>query len=317
MNFRSELITPWHIPVMVNEVKDILRLKRGSIIIDNTIGGAGHAEAIIKAIAPEGILIGIDKDKSALRAAAKRLSKYKANFKLVHRNFKDVLYIAKELDLSIISGALYDLGLSWAHVDDPKRGFSYTKDGPLDMRMDTSQKLTAHEVINSYSLEKLYEVFKSYGEERYSSLIAKAIVNYRKKKAIKSTLELSRIIENAVRGKVRRRGHPAKRIFQAIRIEVNDELNSLKQGLEDIFKLLEIGGRIVVISYHSLEDRLVKNTFLKLVDGCICPQWYPVCTCGRKDKAKLITKGALMPKPEEVKKNPRASSAKLRAIEKV
>jgi len=302
---------------MLDEVISILKLKNESIIIDNTIGGAGHAEAIIKEIAPEGILIGIDKDTMALRAAKDRLSKYKSNFKLVHGNFKDVLYIVKELDLSTVSGAIYDLGCSWAQVDDPKRGFSYMKEGPLDMRMDPSQELTAFEVVNSYSSERLKGIFKKYGEERYSHLMAKAIVDYRRKKKIETTLELAKIIKDVVFAKVRRRGHPAKRVFQAIRIEVNDELNSLRIGLEDIFKLLEVGGRIVVLSYHSLEDRLVKNIFLKLINGCICPDWYPVCTCNRKDKAKLIFKGALMPKSEEVKKNPRASSAKLRAIEKV
>ncbi|GAH76751.1 unnamed protein product, partial [marine sediment metagenome] len=175
--------------------------------------------------------------------------------------------------LSTISGALYDLGTSWAQIDYPERGFSYIREGPLDMRMDSSQKLTAYEVINSYSEEKLNEIFKKYGEERYSYQIARAIVDHRKKKKIETTLELTEIINNAVSGKAKRRGHPSKRIFQAIRIEVNDELNSLKQGLEDIFKLLEVGGRIVVLSYHSLEDKLVKNIFLKLIDGCICPEW--------------------------------------------
>jgi len=317
LDFNKQHLTPWHVPVMLDEVINILRPKNGSIIIDNTVGGAGHAEEIIKAIAPEGILIGIDRDKQALCAARNRLSKYKTSFKLIHGNFKDVLYIAKELDLSTISGALYDLGISWAHVDYPERGFSYIKEGPLDMRMDSSQKLTAYEVINSYSEEKLNEIFKKYGEERYSYQIARVIVDHRKKKKIETTLELTKIINNAVSGKARRKGHPSKRIFQAIRIEVNDELNSLKQGLEDIFKLLEVGGRIVVLSYHSLEDRLVKNTFLKLIDGCICPEWFPICTCDRKDKAKVISKGALMPTSKEVMKNPRASSAKLRAIEKV
>jgi len=307
----------YHQPVMLKEVIKYLDPVKGETFVDNTIGGGGHALEIVKKIMPGGKLVGMDVDDMAITAANFTLRKHSRNIYLIKANFSKVDDVLKELGIEGMDGSLFDLGLSSAQIDDNSRGFSYIEDGQLDMRMDKNIQLTAKEVINTVPVDELSAIFRRYGQEEHATRIAGAIEIRRKKAPINSTMDLVEIIKNAVPKKRARRGHPAKRIFQALRIYVNDEIGCLEIGLKKNFKLLNTGGRMVVISYHSLEDKLVKDIFKKLSGGCICPPDVPVCICGMQKNAEILTKGAVLPDSEEVLRNPRSKSARLRALRKL
>lgn len=305
---------------MLAEVLQYLNLKKGSIIVDCTLGGAGHAAKIAEKIIPGGWLVGLDIDDAALNAAKNVLAPFGQHIQisLVRSSFDRLDDLLTELGTGLVDGFFYDLGISSYHAETPERGFSYKLDGPLDMRFDTSQELTAEIIVNQYSEDKLAEIIKHYGEERFARRIAKFIVERRKIKPIKTTHELVEIIKDAIPASERRKGlHPAKKTFQALRIEVNKELERIEKSLDQAIRWLKRGGRIVVISYHSLEDRLVKKKFQEWSKSCICPPRSPVCVCGRIPIAKLATKKPLKPKKEEVEINPRSRSATLRAIERI
>lgn len=305
---------------MLAEVLQYLNLKKGSTIVDCTLGGAGHAVKIAERIAPNGWLVGLDIDDAALNAAKEALAPFGQQIKIdiVKANFSMIDEVLTNLGTGLVDGFFYDLGISSYHVDTPERGFSYQKEGPLDMRFDTSQDLTAEIVVNTYSQEELERIIRVYGEERFAGRIAEFIIKRRSIKPIKTTLELVEIIKDAIPAQARRKGHhPAKRTFQALRIEVNKELERLRESLEQAIKWLKKEGRIVVITYHSLEDRIVKDLFKKWVNPCTCPPRAPICTCGQVPIARLATKKAVKPSIEEIKVNPRARSAKLRAVERV
>ncbi len=291
-----------HIPVMLKEVLKILDPKRGQIYVDATVGLGGHAREILRRILPDGMLIGLDRDEKALEISKKVLGE--KGVKLVKANFKDIKGIVESLGVGKVDGVLFDLGVSSLQLEDEERGFSFSKDGPLDMRMGKDGEIKAMDLINRMSVEELSRIFKLYGEERNARLIAKAIVDYRKKKEVKTTLELVNIIRNALPKPVQRKmgKHPARRVFQALRIVVNDELNSLEEGLEGAFEVLKEGGKICVISYHSLEDRMVKRFFKKLCDG---------------GEAELLLRKVLRPCQEEIARNPRSRSARLRAVRRM
>lgn len=307
-----------HIPVLLAEVARFLNLKKGSVIVDCTLGGAGHAEVILKKIAPGGFLLGIDKDSVAIKEAEKKLALFSQQIKLVKGGFAKLSEILSEANLSGVDGVLFDLGVSSPQFDLPERGFSYRFDAPLDMRMDLEQRMTARDVVNTYPKNKLSRVINEYGEEKWASRIAQFIVEERNRKPIITTFELVNIIKDAIPASARRKGgHPAKRTFQALRIEVNQELVSLEIGLESAIEHLKPGGRVVVISYQSLEDRIVKNIFKKYSEGCICPPGLPVCVCGKSPKIKVLTKKPIKPTREEIEINPRSKSAKLRVAEKI
>ena len=304
-----------HVSVMADEVLEILEVKPNGIYLDCTLGGGGHSLRIGKFLSSEGFLIGIDRDEEALTAAKKILSNLSCKVELAHGNFSELEKILSNLGIEKIDGAIFDLGVSSHQIDTAERGFSYIQDSKLDMRMDRQQSLTAFEVVNSYSEERLAKIFHDYGEERFSKKIAKAIVEARKIFSVETTGELVKIIEKNV-PHTKNGGHPAKRIFQAIRIEVNGELGILNSSITSAVRHLKVGGRIAVITFHSLEDRLVKNTFKNLAQGCICPKNFPVCVCGHKPEIKILGK-ALTATEEELNKNSRSKSAKLRAAEKI
>jgi len=306
-----------HIPVLLAEVVKYLNLKKGSVIIDCTLGGAGHAKAILRAIKPSGFLLGIDQDEMAINRAKKELSSFSQQIKLVKDSFTNLDEILMRDGFQKVDGVLFDLGVSSFQFDFPERGFSYRFDAPLDMRMDTSQKLTACDVVNTYSKDELTSLISQYGEEKWASRIASFVVETRRRRMIQTTFELVDIIKEAIPASARRKGgHPAKRTFQAIRIEVNGELDSLEKGLRSAIRWLKTGGRLVVISYQSLEDRIVKNIFKDYSKGCICPPEMPICVCGRKPITKILTKKPIKPSEGEKERNPRSKSAKLRVAEK-
>jgi len=305
---------------MLAEVLKYLNLQSGSTFVDCTVGGAGHAAKIAAKIAPGGWLVGLDVDDAAIEAAKDVLAPFGQQIKidLVRAGYDRLDDILTELGTGLVDGFLYDLGISSYHVEDPERGFSYQTDGPLDMRFDRSQDLTAATVVNEYSEEELERIIREYGEERFARRIARFIVERRAIKPIETTLELVEIIKDAIPAAARRRGHhPAKKTFQAIRIEVNQELKKLEKSLGMAIKWLKPGGRIAILSYHSLEDRLVKQTIRAWTSPCTCPPKSPVCVCGQQPIAKLITRKAVRPTKEEIEKNPRARSARLRVIEKL
>jgi len=307
-----------HKPVMLKEVLELLNCKRGGVYVDCTLGGGGHAEKICENILPDGLLIGIDRDLDSIEASKKKLERYKNNIELVHDNFVNIKKIVKNLGIEKVDGILYDLGVSSYQLDNPERGFSYKFDAPLDMRMDQTGGKTAQELINELSEEELAAIIKRFGEEKWASRIAKFIVERRKQKEIKTTKELVKIIKQAIPFRSRQKGpHPAKRTFQALRIFINDELECLKQSLYDAVDLLKPKGRICVISFHSLEDRIVKKIFLEKESDCECPTDFPICVCDKRKELEILTRKPLTPGPYEIKNNPRARSAKLRAGEKV
>ena len=304
-----------HISVLLNEVIEKLNIKKDGIYVDCTLGGAGHSSEILKLLSPKGKLIGIDQDEEALKAAKERLKDYN-NVIYVHDNFYNIEEILKSLNIEKVDGILADLGVSSYQLDKGERGFSYMKDAPLDMRMDRRNSLSAYEVINTYSEENLAKIIRDYGEDKFAKRIAKFIVQSRNKQEIKTTGELSEIIKSAIPAKFRREGpHPAKRTFQAIRIEVNKELEILGKSVEDGVKHLNTEGRMAIITFHSLEDRIIKNKYRELENPC--PRDFPICVCGKKPQIRVISRKPIEPTKEEVEANPRSRSAKLRVAEKL
>ncbi len=307
-----------HLPVMDREVIEYLGCRSGRIYVDGTVGGGGHAAEILKASSPSGRLIGIDRDDDALKAAKDFLKVFGDRATLVKANFRDLKTVLGGLGVREVDGVLLDLGVSSFQLESPERGFSFRFDSRLDMRMDKGQKTSAYELVNGLEETELTRIFREYGEEREARRVARAIVRERGKRPVETTGELVRIVLEAIPKRFQTRNiHPATKVFQALRIAVNDELGSLKQGLLAGMEALGKGGRMAVISFHSLEDRIVKNTFRAFSTGCVCPPKIPICICGRKPEAKILTKKALTPSEDEVEKNPRSRSAKLRAVEKL
>lgn len=306
-----------HVPVLLKECLDALAIKPDGVYVDGTLGRAGHSLEIVKRLTT-GRLIGIDRDETAIAAAQERLADYMDRVTLVHSNFDRIGDILAELHIDGADGMLFDLGVSSPQLDDAERGFSYMHDAPLDMRMDRTAYLTAREVVNGWSYEELRRILFEYGEERYSPAIARRIVQQREQKPIETTLELVDVIKSAMPPQaLREKQHPAKRSFQAIRIAVNGELDALPPMLEAATAHLNRGGRLAVISFHSLEDRIIKKTLQELATGCICPPEFPVCVCGKKPKLKLVSRKPIVADEAELERNPRARSAKLRVAEKV
>ena len=306
-----------HVPVLFDEVMEALAVKPGGTYVDGTVGGGGHSSGICERLSGSGHLVAVDRDAEALAAAEKRLEPYTCEKTFVHANYSDKKAIEAAAK-GRVSGILLDLGVSSYQLDNPERGFSYMNDAPLDMRMDASDRLTAYEVVNGYSEDELARIIKDYGEERWARRIAEFIVRERKNSPIETTEALTDIIKAAIPARARRTGpHPAKRTFQAIRIEVNDELGHLREAVEKLPDLLESGGRIAVITFHSLEDRIVKTEFERRLDPCTCPKEFPVCVCGKKADVKRVTRKPVVPGEKETEENPRARSAKLRVLEKL
>ncbi|WP_066893045.1 16S rRNA (cytosine(1402)-N(4))-methyltransferase RsmH [Clostridium nigeriense] len=306
-----------HVSVLLNECIEGLNIREDGIYVDGTLGGGGHSSEILKKLSNNGLLIGVDQDKDALKAAGERLHNYE-NVKYVHSNFYNIDAILNNLEIEKIDGMLMDLGVSSYQLDTGDRGFSYMQDAPLDMRMNRENSLSAYEVVNNYDEEEIYRIIRDYGEEKFAKRIARFIVENREKKPIETTLELVEIIKAAIPAKARREGpHPAKRTFQAIRIEVNSELSILNKAIEDGVNRLNKGGRMAIITFHSLEDRIVKLKFKELATACTCPKEFPICVCGGEAKVKVITRKAIEPSKEEVEENPRSRSAKLRVVEKL
>ena len=302
-----------HIPVMLEEVLDALEPAEGKTYLDGTLGGGGHTGELLRRGAT---VYGVDRDADALAAATERLREYSA-FHAIRGNFHDMKRLAEENAVPPLDGVLLDLGVSSFQLDTAERGFSYHADAPLDMRMDQSRDFTAKDLVNSYPEEKLYEIIKHYGEERYAKSIARNICRKRQEKEIETTGELVDIIKSSMPAKAKNgKGHPAKRTFQAIRIELNHELDVLQDALEDMVDLLNPGGRLCIITFHSLEDRIVKNFFRKMENPCTCPPDFPVCVCGKKPKGKVITRKPILPGEEELEINSRSKSAKLRIFER-
>ena len=304
-----------HIPVLLKECIEGLNIKENGIYVDGTLGGAGHSKEIVKRLSDEGKLIGIDRDKQALKAAKENLSDF-SNIIYIHGNHDDIKSILEEIQISKVDGILLDLGVSSFQLDEETRGFSYMKEAMLDMRMDQSAKLSAREIVNTYSEDQLSRILWEYGEEKFSKKIAHAICEERKKKEIETTLELVELIKKVIPGKFQKDGHPAKRTFQAIRIEVNNELEPLYQTVQDCIDVVKPGGRVCIITFHSLEDKTVKKAFIDAQGKCICPPDLPYCVCGFESKGRMITKKPILPSKEEQEINPRAKSAKLRIFEK-
>ncbi len=306
-----------HISVLLEDCLEGLAIKPDGIYLDGTLGGAGHSGQIVKRLTT-GRLIGIDRDKVALNAAGQRLEPYKDNVTLVHANFCEMAQVVRDLGLSGVDGILLDLGVSSPQLDDGARGFSYMADAPLDMRMNHDDTLTAYTVVNTWSQDALKRILFDYGEERYAPRIAAAICRRREEAPIETTLALVDVIRSAMPPQaLREKQHPAKRSFQAIRIAVNDELGSVEKAMEDAIPLLNPGGRLAVITFHSLEDRIVKNAMAEAAKGCTCPPNFPVCVCGKKPKVKLISRKPIVASTQELEVNPRSRSAKLRVCEKL
>ena len=306
-----------HVPVLYDEVMEALNIRADGIYVDGTVGGGGHSSGICERLSENGTLIAVDRDTAALNAAQERLQPYQCNKKFIHANYSDVDEIANSAG-SKVSGILLDLGVSSFQLDTAERGFSYMHDAPMDMRMNEDDALTAYDVVNSSSEKELTRIIREYGEENWASRIAKFIVDARKDEPIATTGQLVEIIKSAIPAKARRTGpHPAKRTFQAIRIEVNAELDHLRKAVEKLPDMLEPGGRIAIITFHSLEDRIVKNAFDKRLNPCTCPKEFPVCVCGKVADVKKVTRKPIEPSEEELEINPRARSAKLRVLEKL
>lgn len=306
-----------HNSVLLRECVDALRVSDGGIYVDGTLGGGGHSYAILSR-SDNCSLIGIDRDREAIAAASKRLGPFGDRVTVVNRNFCEIKDILCEQGVDEIDGAVLDLGVSSYQLDNAERGFSYMGNARLDMRMDTTQGKTAYDVVNSYSAEELAEIFFAYGEEKWSKRIAEFIVRKRSEKPVETTLELVDIIKAAIPKKARQDGgHPAKRVFQAIRIEVNNELNMLEDAVKDFISCLKSGGRLAIITFHSLEDRIVKKAYKDLAQGCTCPKEFPICVCGKVPEIKIISKKPVLPSENELGENSRAKSAKLRIAEKL
>ena len=306
-----------HVSVLLHECIEGLAIKPEGIYVDGTLGGAGHSSQIVKHLTG-GRLIGIDRDPVALEASGKRLEPYKDRVTLVHSNFCEVKQVLKDLNISGVDGIMLDLGVSSPQLDDGQRGFSYMADAPLDMRMNSHDALNAETVVNTWSQQELKRILFTYGEERYAPQIAAAICRRREERPIKTTLELVEIIRSAMPpAALREKQHPAKRSFQAIRIAVNDELGAVEKVMADAVECLNPGGRLAVITFHSLEDRIVKTAMAEAAKGCTCPPNFPVCVCGNKPKVRLVSRKPIVSSEEELNENPRARSAKLRICEKL
>lgn len=304
-----------HIPVLLKECIKGLNIKEDGIYVDGTLGGAGHTSKILEDLSPLGTLIGIDRDLEALSNAKEKLKRYN-NVKYVHGNHDNIKEILKDLNIDKVDGVLLDLGVSSYQLDEASRGFSYMKDAPLDMRMDKTSNLTAEKIVNTYSEEELARIIFEYSEEKFSKKIARKICEYRENKKIETTKELTQIVESAIPGFAKKEGHPAKRTFQAIRIEVNDEIKPLYNTIRNCIDVLKPGGRLCVITFHSLEDRAVKEAFADAQGKCTCPGDLPYCVCGVESLGKIINKKPILPKEEEMTENSRSKSAKLRIFEK-
>lgn len=306
-----------HVSVLLNECIENLNIKPDGIYVDGTMGGAGHSLEIVKKLSRKGMLIGIDRDEEALAVAEERLKNFN-NVKYVHDNHDNIDEIIKDLNIKGVDGILLDLGVSSYQIDEKTRGFTYMDEGPLDMRMDKSQKLTAEYIVNNYKEQDLARIIFEYGEEKFSRKIAKNICEYRKNKKIETTGELVKIIEKSIPGKFREKNsHPAKRTFQAIRIEVNNEIEPLYNTVKNSINALNSKGRLCVITFHSLEDRMVKKAFIDAEGKCTCPKDLPYCVCGNVSFGKIITKKPILPTEKEMQENSRSRSAKLRVFEKI
>ena len=316
-NIKDEAPGFKHISVMLNEVIDGLNIKEEGIYVDGTLGGAGRSSVIASKLSGAGRLIGIDQDEAAIEAATRRLEPYRDKVTIVRSNYSEMVSIVKGLGIEGVDGILLDLGVSSYQLDTAERGFSYMEDAPLDMRMDQRQTKTAKDIVNNYSVEELTRIIREYGEDRFAHNIAKHIARYREEKPIETTLELADIVKGAIPAKSRNTGgNPCKRTFQAIRIELNNELTVLRDSIDGMIDLLNDNGRIAIITFHSLEDRIVKQAFRTAENPCTCPPDFPVCVCGKKPKGRVITKRALLPSNEEMENNSRSRSAKLRIFEK-
>lgn len=306
-----------HISVLLNECIEALNIKEDGIYVDCTLGGAGHSSEIVKKLGPNGRLIGIDQDTDALKAAKERLKDYN-NVTFVHNNFYNIDAILEELGVEKVDGILMDLGVSSYQLDNAERGFSYMNDAPLDMRMNRDDEFSAFDIVNNYSEKELFKIIKEYGEEKFAKRIANFIVKRREKSPIETTFELVDVIKSAIPAKARREGpHPAKRTFQAIRIEVNSELQILNKTIEDGINRLNKEGRMAIITFHSLEDRIVKHKYKELQKPCTCPSEFPICVCGKEPIIDIISRKPIEASEEELEYNPRSRSAKLRVAEKI
>ena len=306
-----------HVSVLLNECIDNLNIKPDGVYVDCTMGGAGHSKEIVKRLSSEGLFIGFDQDKNAIATAKERLAEYRDRVKFVHSNFENIKEELEKIGVHKIDGVLADLGVSSHQLDEADRGFSYMQDAPLDMRMDVRKDFSAYNVVNEYTEEELAKIIKDYGEDNWAKRIAKFIVEGRAEKPIETTGELVDIIKKAIPKKARIDGpHPAKRTFQAIRIEVNNELGVITKMIDDACSIMNPGGRICIITFHSLEDRIVKNEFKYLSLDCVCPPEMPFCQCDKVSEVKVITRKPILPSKEEIEMNPRSRSAKLRVAEK-
>lgn len=306
-----------HKSVLLNETVDSLNIKPNGIYIDGTLGGGGHAYEVCKRLGEHGRFIGIDQDAEAIEAAGLRLAEFGDKVTIVRSNYVDIDNILKSLNISKVNGIMLDLGVSSHQLDTVERGFSYKENAPLDMRMDVRNPMTAKDIVNNYSEMELYRVIRDYGEDKFAKNIAKHIVNARKEKEIETTYELNDIIKAAIPMKMRvNGGHPAKKTFQAIRIELNKELEVLNNSIDKMIDLLDDGGRLSIITFHSLEDRIVKTRFRNNENPCICPPDFPACVCGKKSKGKVITRKPIVPSEQEIIENKRAKSSKLRVFER-
>ena len=306
-----------HRSVLLNETIELLSVDPDGIYLDGTLGGGGHSSEILKKLTGKGRLIGIDQDDEAIRAASERLAPFGERVTIVRNNYVNYREVLDSLGIDKVDGILLDLGVSSHQFDDPERGFSYREDAPLDMRMDRRNEKTAADIVNYYSESELYRMIRDYGEDPFAKNIAKHIVQHREQEPITTTFQLVEVIKEAIPAKIRAKGgHPAKQTFQAIRIELNSELDVLKESLRTMIDALGDNGRIAIITFHSLEDRIVKNAFRDAENPCTCPPQFPVCVCGKKSLGKVITRKPVIASPEEAEENPRSKSAKLRVFER-
>ncbi len=317
MNTLTENFNFKHKSVLLDETIEMLNIKPDGIYVDGTLGGGGHSYEICRRLSKTGRLIGIDQDEAAIRAASKRLAEFREKATIVRSNYSDMKKILTELGIEKADGILLDLGVSSYQLDTPERGFSYKENAPLDMRMDTRYGRTAKDIVNGYSEYDLYRIIRDYGEDKFAKNIAKHIVRAREDKPIETTDELTEVIKAAIPMKLRiHTGHPAKKTFQAIRIELNRELEVLNKSLDDMIGMLADSGRLCIITFHSLEDRIVKSSFRNNENPCTCPPNFPVCVCGNKTKGKVITRKPILPTEQEITENKRSKSSKLRVFER-
>ena len=306
-----------HVSVLLHETVDGLNVRPDGIYVDATLGGGGHAFEVCNRLNDKGRFIGIDQDADAIEAAGKRLAGFGEKVTIIRSNYRDMRPQLQNIGVGKVDGIVIDLGVSSYQLDTAKRGFSYRMDAPLDMRMDQRQKMTASDIVNSYSEAELYRVIRDYGEDKFAKNIAKHIVAEREKGPVETTGQLNEIIRRAIPMKIQKTsGHPSKRTFQAIRIELNHELDVLRDSLDDMINMLNPGGRICIITFHSLEDRIVKSSFRKNENPCICPSHFPVCVCGKTSKGRVVTRKPILPSKEEMESNSRSKSAKLRIFER-